>query len=391
METNSHYKQFPSDKDNINENKSFLSTSLFSWGVQITILTTSLFFIITLLTDYLNLSSYLLLFIWIVSYILYIIMAFNLQIYNYLLNSHSIPSFHNYIEMLLSQPAEIQFNAECYHMETKTNENQFFLLHKVISHQHSYSFNYYSCKDLSGLPYLQSLLLNKQAFIVLDIELEIYFFDPLSYSDYLNQKQHFYLDNFKLDTCSEFSVGKSIKDISIKDNLITVTNGDYDFVNIYCFYFFTFLFPIIMLYSLYVESLCSLKKCKITKVISTRFDLNDLKYLNELFEKRNMIPLIEYNSFVSLNRKATSLNLDEDKDNELVVQSERSTIEPNRQSIEDMMKINFEDSDLLKIDAASYHLSDKNLIASLKKRESFNFHYSIKPSTTFEGNKKQQI
>lgn len=393
MEVNAHYQKFSSVNDNNNEDNSFLSSSYFSWSAQIALSTSSLIFIISFLTKYFIISPYLLLAIWFISYTVYIIMAFNLQVYHYLSNSHMMPSLQNYIEMLLCQPADIYFNAECYHMEAQNNDSHFSYLQKVISHQTSFPFNYYSCKDISGLLHLQTLIAKNNAFVILNLEYEIYLFDSLSNSDYLNQKQHFYLDNFKRDSCSEFSVVKSIKDISINDKLITVTNAKHALVNIYCFYIFTFMFPFIKLYSMYVESLCSKEKCKIAKVISTRYDLNELQYQNILFDNSNLIPLIEQNSFVTFNPNSTSFNFTDDSELLIQNQSNRSIKELNsNRSIEDIRKSMNRKRDLMSIDAAHCsHQSEMNLIASVKKRGSFNNYPLIKSSTIFDWDKKKNI
>ena len=139
-----------------------------------------------------------------VSYLIYIILEFNLPTCQYLGNINNEKRMYEIMGELFISPPMINFYVENYHIEKDLSRRSKPV--KYVTHKDSYNIPYYSFKDVSGL-----FLFNqndekakKKIYIKLYLKPEINFSDPISYSDYINQKELFWRRNRFLDSLMAF-------------------------------------------------------------------------------------------------------------------------------------------------------------------------------------------
>ena len=185
------------------------------------------------------------------------------------------------IGQLFRTAPTITFHCDCYHWEervehykdaeghdqTRTNKV------KITTHTDSFSMPYYSCKDVSGLFYLEAdkAARNSKVFIKLHLKKEINFADPISYSDYMFHKEGFWQRNRYLDAYMDFNETRSIDGFH-EYNLVQI--GDYVPPDISAgrYLLFTFLMAV-QFYKKKIDNLCVLQNYKIRKLVSTRYNL----------------------------------------------------------------------------------------------------------------------
>ena len=92
-------------------------------------------------------------------YVCYVIFQFCTPTFSYLIHKKSDVKLYDKIKKLFLTPPKIQFVCQCYHYETRTytsydakgNLNTRTETVRVVTRTDSKIFNYYSCRDVSGL------------------------------------------------------------------------------------------------------------------------------------------------------------------------------------------------------------------------------------------------
>ena len=223
-------------------------------------------------------------------YVCYVIFQFCTPTFSYLIHKKSDVKLYDKIKKLFLTPPKIQFVCQCYHYETRTytsydaNGN----LHtrtetvRVVTRTDSKIFNYYSCRDVSGLfqlNYDESTVINK-LYVKLELLGEYSFADAITYSDYQKEKDELYNRNVGYDTYTDIFVNNIIEGLT-SYNLINITESNPCGMSVFWYVFFT-LCGIVQLYKIYVNSKCVYKSFTIRKLISSRYSLTteecDLKY-----------------------------------------------------------------------------------------------------------------
>ena len=233
-----------------------------------------------------NSDIYSLIFLGIV-YIAYVITALSSATYTYLRNNHMAESIHEYMKNMFYTPPNITWRIECYHFEKRVTEtkteygtnNTKEESVKVVSHTETQSFNYYSWKDISGLFVLDShkIFLSQKYYIKLELEQCIEFADDITKAEYQRQKDDFYERNRWRDTHVSLTENRQIAGFN-QFNMVKISSDDPAFVSVYIYLLFVFIIPFVELYKMYVDQLCVEQDYKLTKIISTRYNLNHPKY-----------------------------------------------------------------------------------------------------------------
>ena len=227
-------------------------------------------------------------------YIIYMFLEFCSPTYSFLVNKHTNKGLYAEMESLFKTRPTIIINCDCYHSETKWNttydsdgnshtesENV-----NVSTYYESIPFNYYSCRDISGLFILNcdNKSINKKYLIKLEINEEINFADAISYYDYFNIRNDMKKRNEFKDT--NFSLYNLTKIDGIKYHyLINIKDKEPRCVSP-CWYFIFTIFALTQFYKWYISSLCIFQKFTIRKIISTRYDLGSDEF-NEKYDKFN--------------------------------------------------------------------------------------------------------
>jgi len=223
-----------------------------------------------------------------VSYIIYLILEFCSSTCRYLFNKHE--NLYSKLRKIFSSLPEIIFKCECYHYETRTyivrdsnGSHEETETVKVVTHTETYSLPYYSFQDVSGLFILSQELekIKNAIFIKLELDKEINFADNISYYDYLREKHDFYDRNVNRDEFMDMWEKRKIKGYK-KYNLVRI--GDKKKCTVGGFIYIIFvLITLAQFYKYYVNYFSIYKYYKIRKIISTRYDLQDIKFRDTLF------------------------------------------------------------------------------------------------------------
>ena len=224
-----------------------------------------------------------------VSYLIYIILEFCSPICKYLMNINTDQRMYEKMGKLFITPPVINFYAECYHYYTHhytTRDSKGRIQHhserrKVVTHRDSYDLPYYSFKDVSGL-FLLNLNQTKakqKVYIKLYLKKEINFSDPISYSDYINQKDLFWRRNRYLDSLMHFSETRYIPGMK-EYNLVKIGTYEPKFFGL-SWYILSVFLTIGGFYRKYFNSFCISQTFKIRKLISTRYNLLEPQYIQQ--------------------------------------------------------------------------------------------------------------
>lgn len=212
-------------------------------------------------------------------YIIYIILEFCSSSCNYLIHKSTSEGIYNKIYRIVTSHPEIIFHCENYHFEYSGNYNQrgnnrSAQKHKVVTYREDYSMPYYSSRDISGLFILncQKEVVQNKAYIQLELLEEINFADNISYMDYENVKNDFYMRNRPRDYYMDFYEKRHVPGLD-RYNLVKIGDNEPFLVNI-CFFILATLFICAEFYKCYVDKLCVPQRFSIRKLISTRYDLN---------------------------------------------------------------------------------------------------------------------
>ena len=256
----------------------------------------SLIFTIIIDKLYNHVSEYLL-YIICFSYFIYIILELCSSTYKFLIDKKE--NLYTRLKKIYSSLPKILFKCECYHYETthytvtdsKGRTHKRTHTEKVVTHRETYSFPYYSFQDVSGLFILNQNVkeMKNAVFIKLELDKEINFADNISYYDYLMQKQHFYTTNKNRDSHMDWCEIREIPDFK-KYNFIKIRDKNICTIGLFIYLLSVFL-TLGQFYKYYVNCYSVYKNYKIRKIISTRNDLQYIKFRDNLFP---LIPTIQF-------------------------------------------------------------------------------------------------
>lgn len=226
--------------------------------------------------------------IFFICYLIYIITQFCSPTFKYLCNLHFGNSMYNKMKILFSNYPEIKFHCECYHYEKRRivtrdkdgRETVTYRDEKCVSYIDNYILPYYSCKDVSGLFFLNisEAQAKQKFFIKLRLGLEVNFADAISYYDYNYQKEAFWQRNRFRDIYFDFHETRTLKDFK-KYNLVQIGEGIPPYVG-KCYFALSVFFLYSEFYRRYIDRFCVKQHFKIRKIVSTRYNLLDQQYFD---------------------------------------------------------------------------------------------------------------
>ena len=257
---------------------------IFSWIVQILVwltLSLTIYFYIADIS-----AKVFLLIIFIVLYLLYLALEYKSIVYSYLSGETTESGIYQKMATFFRAQPVFKFHCDCYHYElrkhrvrrSKGGYRTVTRREKVTSYTETYTFPYYSERDVSGLFYLDcdSAFINRKCFIQLDISDEINFADAISCKDYEDAKDRFWRKNRFRDKHFFFYETRSIPGLE-RENLVRIGNNVPCCANSRTYLIFTFI-TLAEFYKFYYYSLCLTQNYKIRKIVSTRYDLNQPVY-----------------------------------------------------------------------------------------------------------------
>ena len=261
---------------------------IFNWFLQLGIIFSLALLIVSLI---LHIFIHFSIPIFCIFYLLYVIMSFYSATFSYLVNTQKADSIHTLMEKLYYTPPTLTFKAISYHYETRDNTHtdsngniiRTTSTEKVITHTEEENFRYYSWRDISGCFLLDTdkLIKNsKKIYIKLELDFNLNFADDITKYDYELQKLNFKQRNIHRDVHLDFSENIKLSGYN-QYNLIKITKDNPILLNLGFYLIFTFIFPFIEFFKIYVNSFCIDQKYTIKKIVSTRYDLNDSEILKK--------------------------------------------------------------------------------------------------------------
>ena len=277
--------------------------------LQVLVLLAIILYVFTLFIDLKVKSSYILIAL-IIIYIFYLISEFCSSTFSFLCNKTNTTGIKNTLSGLIKTNPSIEFYCECYHYVTvavrysppkrgggrkggggkkggkKTvkrggggNHSHHGVRHtrkKVVSWRETSYFPYYSARDVSGLFELDNSREKAMGKVYIKLELtpEINFADELSYMDYENFRNNFYNRNRARDQYMDYRETRSIPGLKTY-NFVCIRDEEPCGINPFLFVILTII-PLVELYKCYINSYCLEQSFKIRKLISTRYDLNQV-------------------------------------------------------------------------------------------------------------------
>ena len=270
---------------------------------QVLVLIAIIVYVLTFFIDFKIKSLYILI-VLIIIYILYLISQFRSPTFSFLCNKTNTNGIKNTLSGLIKGNPTIEFYCECYHYVTTTvryappkkgggrkggrgkqtarrggrrgHHGVRHTTRKVVSWRETSYFPYYSARDVSGLFELDNSREKAMGKVYIKLELtpEINFADELSYMDYENFRNNFYNRNRSRDQYMTYRETRSIPGL-IPYNFVCIRDEEPCGINPFLFVLFTII-PLVELYKCYINSYCLEQSFKIRKLISTRYDLNQV-------------------------------------------------------------------------------------------------------------------
>ena len=219
--------------------------------------------------------------LFVIIYIAYLIIEFCSTTCSYLMNKSTNEAIYDRMQRIFSTHPEILFHCECFHYEfIKTREGRNYK-ERVTTYREDYSLPYYSSRDVSGLFVLNcdKEVVKNKSFIQLELGNEINFADSISYMDYEAVRSDFYMRNRPRDYYMDYSEKRIIPNFT-EYNLVRIGNQDTGLINI-CYFVIATLLTCAELYKCYVDKKCVPQKFQVRKIISTRYDLNDPRFIQQ--------------------------------------------------------------------------------------------------------------
>jgi len=219
-------------------------------------------------------------------YVIYLILEFCSSTSKYLLNKNNDQHMYENMGRNFRALPVIKFHGECYHYKTvhyTTRDNHGNVHHhtrreKVTTHTETFTLPYYSERDVSGLFYLNCNMayVRRKCYIKLNLKEEINFADEISCMDYEKEKDSFWKRNKNRDRYFDFKETREIPGMK-HHNLVKLNEQEPYFSNFLFFTLFTLL-TFSEFYKSWFDTFCVYQKFKIRKLVSTRYDLNQLAY-----------------------------------------------------------------------------------------------------------------
>ena len=217
----------------------------------------------------------------IIAYLIYLLLEFFSPTSRYLCNKSSTEGMYEKMKLYFQTPPKIQWTCECFHYETHNHArispqglDQYTSKAKVVSSTEISKMEYYSARDISGTFKLDCdiNLLNKKAYIKLELKANIECADPPTIRDYQIQKDFFINQNKYKDDYFDFHEKRYIPGMD-KYNLVRIFDTEPKSVNFGLFFILTIL-TFAEFYKIYINYFCVYQKFIVKKIISTRYNLN---------------------------------------------------------------------------------------------------------------------
>lgn len=190
---------------------------------------------------------------------------------------------------------------------TSTVKNYHYQRNKqIFTSEDITQYPYYSSRDISGL---LTLNCNNKSYVMLEIKKEIYFADPLSYSDYINRKNELWLKNNGKDQYKGYLEDRSF--MNYRQYHLLRIDGKMPNQLLSCgYYWLAHFFGVGQIYNTFVDCICIHKVFTIRKVISTR---HNLLLSNEAIKYDKIIPSVHLTNntkFLADKRKIVTIKED---------------------------------------------------------------------------------
>jgi hypothetical protein len=196
-------------------------------------------------------------------------------------------------------PAHLEMHVQCYHFENRQitekdaqgNTRYRTERVRVDTHHATERFYYVSWRDISGKFVLDTsgVMANEQkAFVKLHLKIDLQFSNDGTRGDYERQRDSFKWRNNR-DTHQDYSEHTAM-DGFVEFNLIKVSDIKPKCFGLCWYILFTFL-TVAEFYKMYVDKFCIVQNFTLTKVVSSKRDLNQ----PEVFvEYQQLLPCIVY-------------------------------------------------------------------------------------------------
>ncbi len=230
---------------------------------------------------------------------IYLVAAFCSSTCEYLRNLTSGASIYGYMQTMFYTPAHLAMHVQCYHNETryiveKNAEGKTSTrtdTTRVDTHSSTENFYYISWRDVSGQFLLDTSgaqLNEKLAFVKLNLTVHMEFAGDGTKDDYEKQREWFKSRN-RLDVYQDYNERTELA--GFKDyTLVRVTDYNPSFFGMGWYALFTVL-TLVEFYKLYVNMFCISQRFAVTKVVSSRRDINAPEYIAQYVP---MVPCIVY-------------------------------------------------------------------------------------------------
>jgi hypothetical protein len=218
--------------------------------------------------------------LFIIIYVPYIVFALYSRPYEYLCNVEQENYLADYIKQLMLSPIKVCYNVVCFH-HTGTSKNR----KKITTRDSIEPFDYYSWRDISGTFSLTNERGSCLYYVKLHLGCDVQFADTMTNVDF---------DNMKEALINQYSTTDKYCDVIPKVTmeglhefkLIKIRDSEPPLIGTGWYMMFTCL-CVVELYKLYFDLFCETKDFDITKVISTRNNLN----IENRFEEPRIVVL----------------------------------------------------------------------------------------------------
>lgn len=263
-----------------NSQKGFTCGKCYHWTIQI-LLWGSLIWLIIGSVIQKNMGAE----VFVPAIILYVIYWINMccsATFSYLNNKKTGNGIYDYMGSLFYEPAFVDFHIQCYHNETRTvpytqdGQTRWRTeTHRVNTYSETTTFKYMTWRDVSG-PFLLNTAGYRRdpfkAMVKLRVKFDVEFANDGTLADFEAQKDHFIRRNQYRDTHYDFTQTNRLRGYE-EYNLINITNEPNPSINI-CYLLISTLLCVNEFYKIYVDSFCIPQDFKISKLVSSRSNLN---------------------------------------------------------------------------------------------------------------------
>lgn len=236
------------------------------------------------------------------AYVMHFIFMFNGEVFSYVCHISQGNAIYTKMGELFKTAPIIEFTSESYHYSYYTHRaspprkgghrtgggHRAGGVHhghtrttrtRVVTYRDRYSLPYCSTRDVSGLFLLDTQNAGTKNFIQLELKKCIDFADSISYSDYIKAKNEFWQRNRYRDLYMEYHENRDIPGFN-EHELVQLRDGCNCCLGGFFYIFWTIL-SLGKIYECYVNSLCHTQSYKIRKLISTRYNLLQPKYVEQ--------------------------------------------------------------------------------------------------------------